>query len=306
MAAAGALVAAESILALTPIAIKKTPLDPISVIWTRILSSAGIGYAVASNTDVTYTERLGAIAIGGTNLLHIASSYESFRHLPAGQAMSLLYTFPLWTVIFGALFGGDRIRTIEFAMIAVATAGAVILNMDPSHVASVGADAAGLGGAKANRSWGIAMGLIMAMTEAGMHTLLHKMNWLDPAKAVWVVNSSAAVWLASLLGLQNLLFDSAASPPTRGDLGDFVWLTVFHGFTLFSGYWLRFYSIPRLSTVTYSILSYTGLLAAFLFGLWFVGERPGWMSLIGATCIIGSGAVLQMMESSGDKKQLEE
>ena len=67
---------------------------------------------------------------------------------------------------------------------------------------------------------------------------------------------------------------------------------------MFSGYWLRFYAVPRLSVVTYSILSYAGLIAAYLFGLLFMGERPGWMSLIGAVMILVSGVLLQVAETN--------
>jgi drug/metabolite transporter (DMT)-like permease len=296
-AAASALVSAESILALTPIAIKKTPVDPLSVLWSRILSSASIGWAVTSDTKLNHDEQVSAVALGGTNLLHIASSYESFRHLPAGQAMSLLYTFPLWNLVFGALFVGDRISARDYGLMAVATLGAVILNTDPAHAAMQKTPQGG----DVNTPWGIAIGLLMAMTESGMHTLLHKMNWLDPAKAVWVVNSSAGAWLLVLVLLQSAIFGSSSLPAWRGAPSDFLWLTVFHGVTLFSGYWLRFYAIPRLSTVTFSILSYAGLIAAFVFGLLFLGERPGWMSVLGIALIIGSGALLQMSSDDTTK-----
>jgi hypothetical protein len=88
--ASAALVAAESILALTPIAIKKTPLDRISALWSRMLSSAVLGYAITSDRSLPRSEWGTTAALGAANLVHIASSYESFRHLPAGQAMSLL------------------------------------------------------------------------------------------------------------------------------------------------------------------------------------------------------------------------
>ena len=97
--ASAAIVSAESILALTPIAIKKSPLDPVSAIWSRILSSAVLAYALTSDRTLTTSELGGAAVLGYTNLLHIASSYEAFRNLPAGQAMSIFYTYPLWNLV---------------------------------------------------------------------------------------------------------------------------------------------------------------------------------------------------------------
>lgn len=279
---ATAIVAAESILALTPIAIKKTPLDPISVIWSRLLSSAALGYALSSEHTVASTELPRATALGYTNLLHVASSYESFRNLPAGQAMSLLYTYPFWNLVLNNVFNGEAIKTNEYIVMAVATLGSVLLNLDPGIAAPTAL------GRKANSVWGICMGLVMAFTESGMHTILKGLNWMDPAKSVWVVNTGAALWF----GLSLLL---SGPHESAGTWWDMLLLTIFHGFTLFSGYWLRFYAVPRLSTVTYSILSYTGLFASYLFGLLFVQERPGWMSVLGAAIIVGSGFTLSQM-----------
>jgi drug/metabolite transporter (DMT)-like permease len=89
-------------------------------------------------------------------------------------------------------------------------------------------------------------------------------------------------------------------PDSKGSLNDITWLSLFHGFTMFSGYWLRFFAVPRLSTVTYSILSYAGLLASYIFGVLFLKEHPGWISLIGAAIIVVSGFLLTA--TSGDKK----
>jgi len=287
--ASAAIVSAESILALTPIAIKKTPLDPTSAIWSRILSSAFLGYALTGDRTFPHKEWAGAAALGYTNLLHVASSYEAFRNLPAGQAMSLLYTYPLWNLLFVSFFNNEKVERREYGLMGLAAIGSVLLNLDPGHAATTAL------GREARPTWGLFMGLIMALTESGMHTILKELNWMDPAKSVWVVNSSASFWFGAALFVQELLYDGSRDPVIeRGTWWDAVLLTTFHGITLFSGYWLRFYAVPRLSTVTYSILSYSGLLASYIFGLAFLGERPGWMSVLGALVIVGSGLALQL------------
>jgi drug/metabolite transporter (DMT)-like permease len=302
MAFAGAaLVGAESILALTPVAIKKTPLSPISAIWSRILSSAVLGYALTGDRTLPRAEWGGATALGYTNLLHIASSYEAFRALPAGQAMSLLYTYPLWNLVFGALFAGERVARHEFGAIAVAVLGSALLNLDPGEAAPAAI------GRRTSTGWGLLMGLVMALTESGIHTLLRGLNWRDPAKSVWVVSSSASLWLAGLLGAQSLVGEVAVPVlSAAATWGDAAWLTLFHSVTMFSGYWLRFYAVPRLSVVTYSILSYAGLLASYLFGLVFLGERPGWWSLVGALLIFGGGLAIQLGSSATTGEKTEE
>lgn len=307
MALAGAaLVSAESILALTPVAIKQSPLDPIAAIWSRIGSSAVLGWLLTGDRSLPASERAGATALGHINLLHIASSYEAFRNLPAGQAMSLLYTYPLWNLIFGAVFAGEKIRALDYAAMTGAAIGSLLLNQDPGPVAESAL------GRKPRTGWGIIMGLLMALTESGMHTILRTMGWKDAAKSVWVVNGSAAGWLAAFLGIDWALDSVGISTDTGVGHGerkkvkstwfDAVWLTAFHGISMFSGYWLRFFAVPRLSVVTYSILSYAGLLASYLFGMIFLGERPGWISLAGMVLILLSGLALQFLNPTQEEK----
>jgi drug/metabolite transporter (DMT)-like permease len=284
--ASTALVSAESILALTPIAIKKTPLDPHSAIWSRLLSSAALGYIVSGEHMISPSEVPSAAALGYTNLLHVASSYESFRNLPAGQAMSLLYTYPFWNLILAAIFTDETIQMHQVLIMGVASVGSVLLNMDPGIAAPTAL------GREANPRWGVFMGLVMALTESGIHTILKSLGWLDPAKSVWVVNTSAAFCFGIALLAQTFLIGDGPSFHLKGTWWDAALLTVFHGVTLFSGYWLRFYAVPRLSTVTYSILSYAGLLASYIFGLLFLKETPGWMSVLGAIVIVVSGLMI--------------
>jgi len=288
--ASAAIISAETILALTPIVIKQTPLDPVSAIWSRLLSSAVLGYFLTGDRVIAADEWGGAAALGYANLLHVASSYESFRHLPAGQAMSLLYTFPLWNLVFDHLLNHAEIKTSDYAFMGLATVGSVLLNLDPGTAAATAI------GREARPAWGIFMGIIMALTESGMYAILKRLKWLDPAKSVWVVSSSASMWLAAALFLQELFYNDSHTGRIlkSGSWWDAALLTAFHSVTLFGGYWLRFFAVPRLSTVTYSVLSYSGLLASYVFGLFILGERPGWMSLLGALVIVGAGLALQI------------
>lgn len=284
------LVGAETLLALTPIVIKQTPLDPISTIWTRILPSFLLGYAFSSDHTLQGDDRLAALALGNINLIHVSSSYEAFRNLPAGQAMSIFYTFPLWIVLFGSIFLGETIRPYEYGCMAIAALGSLLLNQDPGRtMAALGRPPEYL--------WGTLMGLTAAITEAGMTVLLHALGWMDAAKSVWVVNGSAALWLSVVMGI-TAFTDQITGPTITGDVVDAVWLTMFHSISVFAGYWLRFFAIPRLSSVTFAILSYSGLLVSYVFGWWFLREQPGWMSLLGALCILVSGIILQAQSSS--------
>ena len=296
-----ALISAETIMALTPIAIKKTPLDPVSALFSRTLSSAALGYLLTGPSGLpTGQELAGSGALGATNLIHIATSYEAFRHLPAGQAMSLLYTYPLWNLIFMGTFGGETIPVLSYAFMGLASVGAFLLNMDPGLATSTALVKS------PNPVWGVFMGLLMALSESTMVVLLKLIGWRDPAKSVFIVNSSASIWLAAVLFIQEIVGSTAnlfgsGERKWNGNWWDAAALTLFHSVTLFGGYWLRYYAVPRLSTTTYAMLSYAGLIASYLFGIFFVKETPGWISIAGAALIVISGLFLQIYKSPDDK-----
>ena len=295
--AGAALVAAESIIALTPVVIKQSPLDPIAAVWSRVLSSGILGYLLATDRSIAPAEVTSSIALGAMNLLHVSSSYESFRHLPAGQAMSILYTYPLWNLLFMGLFGNEPIQASQVGLMGAATFGSFLLSSDPGIAAPPAT------GKAVQPAWGLAMALLMALTESGMFVILKLLGWRDPAKSVFVVNSSAAAWLGGFTVLKELFQPSTSFKILKsGTWWDAAWLTAFHSISLFGGYWLRFFAVPRLSTVTYAILSYAGLLASYVFGVLFLGETPGWLSVVGAAIIVGSGLALQLSSTTEPKK----
>jgi drug/metabolite transporter (DMT)-like permease len=63
-------------------------------------------------------------------------------------------------------------------------------------------------------------------------------------------------------------------------------MILFNTFVGFLGYALRFYTIPHVSTVTFSAISFFGVIAAYLLGWIFVGEVPHFQQGIGAALII--------------------
>jgi drug/metabolite transporter (DMT)-like permease len=59
------------------------------------------------------------------------------------------------------------------------------------------------------------------------------------------------------------------------------------------GYSLRFWSIPRLPTAIFSLLTFVGIAAAYMWGLLYAEEKPSLGALGGAGCIAAALAVLK-------------
>jgi drug/metabolite transporter (DMT)-like permease len=73
------------------------------------------------------------------------------------------------------------------------------------------------------------------------------------------------------------------------------WLyqVVFNIFIGFLGYSLRFWSIPRLPTAFFSILTFIGVAAGYGWGLMYAKEVPSKGALFGAGLITGALALLR-------------
>ena len=69
-------------------------------------------------------------------------------------------------------------------------------------------------------------------------------------------------------------------------------MLLFNGLVGFGGYLMRFSAIPLVSTLIFSMLSLFGIVAAFIFGYLFEGEKPSWMALAGSALIVVANGVL--------------
>ena len=85
-------------------------------------------------------------------------------------------------------------------------------------------------------------------------------------------------------------------PPVNIDTSIKNWGTLigFNALLGFTGYSSRFYSMPRLSSAIFSILSFVGVLASFLWGLLFLGKKPSMGGFIGGLLIASSIFLLRV------------
>jgi len=114
-------------------------------------------------------------------------------------------------------------------------------------------------------------------------------------KMIQMYGSSAVLWglLAVVLGFSGYLAKNTFRL-TPGGLGV---IALFNALVGFSGYALRFYLIPRVSTVVYSVLSFFGVVSAYGLGWLFQGEVPNLTQLAGAVAIIVANGVLMSKEN---------
>jgi drug/metabolite transporter (DMT)-like permease len=213
---------------------------------------------------------------GLLNLLHVGASYTAFDMLPAGNAMALFYTYPIWNVLGAVWMFGETIPKDTVPWMIVALVGAVFLSRPtPTQWSMLGVLAA----------------LIAAFTETGIYLWFRKnpskdsQPWTNMAT---MYGGSGILWIlgavvAGLMGYFTLFQTSVKGMST---------MLLFNLLVGFVGYAIRFFAIPNVSTSTFSILSFFGIVSAYVLGWLFVGEVPSMIQGIGAALIIAANAVL--------------
>jgi drug/metabolite transporter (DMT)-like permease len=221
------------------------------------------------------------------NFVHILASYVSYLYLPAGVALSLFYTYPFFNILAGVLFLGDSFAAWTFPLLLLAFAGVMLIAVYTDAGDEKG-DAAAANSkssqqqpaACSSRPWEIAAGILLALLSAATETaifLLAKTTRASPAATMLQLYPAALLPLAAWILLQG------------NQLGATLQQTaLLVGFNLvvgFLGYFLRMFSIPLLPTAVFSVLTFVGVAAGYIWGLLFAKEIPTLGALTGSGLI---------------------
>ena len=268
----------EAALALYPILIKKIPTDLGTQLVSRLLTYSTLGFALARPEDIKQT--WGSVAagtksslLGVMTLLHVASSYFAFQELPAGISMSLFYSYPIFNVIGAVLGFGESFSIVDILLVIVAFIGVILVAYSSKSEKKLEESF------QSRWNWkGILAGIVAALTESGMYFAV-KAAGKQPNPFAAVLQLYPAALPLLLAGL----FYAGKSIDFRPS----VWLPMilFNSVVGFVGYCLRFYAIPRLPTIVFSVLSLVGVIASFIWGWVFAGEMPKALSVAGGVLI---------------------
>jgi drug/metabolite transporter (DMT)-like permease len=251
------------------------PTDITTQVVSRLLTYTVLGFTLAKESDVSLvwgssSSIFRSLLLGTLTLIHIGSSYLGYKELPAGVAQSIFYVYPILNLIGGAIGFGEQVSLISLALILFAFLGVVLVATSKDKTKE----------SKTLSSLGLSAVSVAALTETLTYFAVRTAKQPSPFFAVIELYPAAFVGLLAYLGYSGQAIDTRPA----------VWLPmiVFNTLIGFVGYCLRFYAIPRLPTVVFSLLSFIGVLASFLWGYIFIKEIPTSQSLLGATLITGA------------------
>lgn len=290
-----AVLLSEATLSLYPILIKNVDTDLATQLFFRLGTYSTLTGVLADRRDIATTWGsingvLTSLIYGLMNLVHIGSSYIGFRDLPAGTAMSIFYIYPIFNVLAGVLFLGEKFNTVLLPFFAAALLGVYL-------VATSGGKVEGLKDVKnkkeakpSNTVRGIVAVLIAALTE----TLIFVVAKIAPGSSN-ALYPMLQLYVGAFFLLCGGLVGVRAMPDLRAaTVAPLVLFNVFIGFV---GYLMRFYAIPLLPTAIFSILSFVGVITAYGWGKLFADETPGLRALLGSLLITASIGGVQFLRS---------
>lgn len=285
----------EIALALHPILIKQIGVNLPTQLLARLGSYSILGTALSGPKDReaswgSLSAASSSILQGLMNLIHIGSSQISQKHLPAGSALALFQTYPFFNILAGILFLGDSFQQVLLPLFAFAFVGVLLIawstkeendsdqkNQKDNNTAS-----------KKNVPLGIAMALLSALTE----TLIFLIAKSGSEPSPW--QTILKLYPAALGGL--LVYLGVSKAPIDTSFTNWWPLILFNVFVGFLGQSLRFWSIPRLPTAIFSLLTFVGVAAGYGWGLLYAKEIPSTGALAGAGLITGALGVLRVVK----------
>jgi len=262
-----------------------------------VFTILGLICAVATKTPFTWSQFLTIESplTGLLNLVHVGSSYTAFEALAGGNAMSLFYLYPFFNLIGATLILGETLPIASIPWMLFAFFGAVLIAQPTPSNWSI---------------YGVAAALLAALTETCIY-LWFKQTDTKATKATnagktEITDKSPWVKMTQMYGSSFLLFVVGAAILVgtqwikpglfASSTSNILSMILFNSLIGFTGYALRFYLIPNVSTVVFSTLSFFGVISAYLFGWLFSAETPTLMQGLGAAAIIAANTVLLRKE----------
>jgi drug/metabolite transporter (DMT)-like permease len=310
---AGALakIIAEGLMTLYTVIVRTSSFSPLTqsafrsfiipIALIPVLIWSGLGNLIVSNLF-----SLPWILIGIVNLTHIISSFEGFKILPTGPAVTLYFTYPLMAVFLAYFFLNRTITYQSLIGIILAFVGTIVMQYTTNGIDTYSNPS---GSGKLTMNWeGIGWILVSAFTEAILYffVIAGGSIYNNPFFTTFALYA----W-AGILSLGYLLYiykdsflpsppntltstpspDRESSGVTKQDAlpplvsYDTLYLLLANIVLGVGGKSLMYASARGLSTGSYAVLSYTGIIFAYIFGL-LMGDNTNMNQIIGSILVV--------------------
>jgi drug/metabolite transporter (DMT)-like permease len=246
------------------------------------------------------------ILMGIVNIFHIASSYISYKILPSGIAYSLFYTYPIFNLLFRTIFFGESIKFINYIYIIIAIIGVYFIYRDSdsdsdsknntisNNTISTNSVSTNTKESSTKESYDFItkftskdtlVGLVSGIGSAFTESLMYLMVKADVSSISPFIQVLKTYVLGGILSVGYLIKNI-----DKINLDWHYWTTLilFNALVGFVGYVIRFFTIPRLTTIAFNSLIFIGVLFSYIWGYLFSNEKIKIINVLGTLLIVGS------------------
>lgn len=281
------VVASEVLTSLYPITVKSVNLNLMTQTMTRMMTLAMFS-SLFSNVSILNSLSPRFAAISALQIFHILVSYKGFQNLSAGTSMTIFYTYPLFNILIENYKNGNNkngnnkqgINKTTITMILIAMLGVFVISI-PSIQES--------GKGKKVLIIGIIAMLLSALTESMTYHFYKDEKQLNPFDSVMTMYMFGSI---ALMLFYPFFMEKGIN--TSGDIKKLFLANLLIGVI---GFTLKYYGVPRMKTDIFSVLSFVGVIMAYVFGWYFQGETITKYHIIGTILILFSINQIYGMES---------
>ena len=178
---------------------------------------------------------------------------------------------------------GESLSVFSIIVIAIAFVGMYLIatSQDKSNKESTTTEDT------KKHNYGVIMGILAAVTESIIFVFIRS-NVNAQASPYYTINHLYPAGLIILL-LYGIFNKGSV------DTNKINWMKLigFNALLGFTGYLSRFYAIPKISTLVFSLISFFGVAFGYTWGILFTGDKPTMKAIIGGGLIAGSAGLLR-------------
>jgi len=290
----------EAMLSLHPIMIKYIKMDMLSKLWNRIIwyffiSIMFINWDFILNNLFTYN----AFLLSFVLFFHIYFTHRGFLLLDSGVGYTLYYTYPIMII----LMSGININSKIMGLLVLIIIG-IILLYEPKDVEKQKNKPNINEIVEENYKYeGIISVLLCAFTEALIFFIVRRIktnnHWNHLFLSYFYGAIIITIYMLYMITKGKLGNNSDNSSNTieinQKYKDNFIKLSFFNIIIGTVGYYLKYFAIYNLSPLIYSILSYVGIITAFIYGVVINKDKIDVRKTVGAIIIIIANVLLLKM-----------
>jgi drug/metabolite transporter (DMT)-like permease len=307
------LLGSEIALSLYPQLIKLIPTTieiQVAIRCITYSTLALIGYYITKNDNIIKTSSniiintttvslTSCIVMGIVNIIHIMSSYICFNALSSGVGFSIFYIYPIFNLLGRTLIYNEKINMMNYIYIFIAILGVYLIYKHKNDKETI-PETIPETKQKLETFTNIndilntknkTIGILAGITSALMESIIYFMVKTNPVSVSPFIQLLKTYLLGGILSIIYLIQSINTSTNTSTstfldlDYNYLITLILFNAIAGFVGYLLRFIMIPRLSTLLFNSLIFTGVIFSYIWG-YLLSNEPINASNISGTLLI--------------------